>query len=129
MTLNLAVGCDLVHVPRIADILGVDSAPLYKIFHATEKSYCEGLHETQKFASYAARFAAKEAFGKALGVGLYTTGLNPVMVWVERLPSGKPQLKWEQTVQDLLEREGFTGAELSLSHDGEYALAFVTLVP
>lgn len=120
-------GCDLVHIPRIAAKLADESSPLHKIFHPAEKAYCDSLSEKQKFASYAARFAAKEAFAKALGIGFYREGLRPEMVWVERLPSGKPVLKWDETVQTLIDKYNVCKNDVSMSHDGEYAVSFIIL--
>ena len=70
----------------------------------------------------ATRFAAKEAFSKAVGLGLHTP-----MRWrwceVTSLPSGAPQLRLHGDLQNWFERLGWQ-AHISLSDEGHYALAF-----
>ena len=124
MSLKIFIGNDLVHLPRFEKSLAVGNF-ISKIFHAHEIEYCE--KKVDKLSSYAARFAAKEAFSKALGTGLYAEGVAPSDVWIENLESGKPQLFFSQKLQEILNTKGITGWDVSLSHHGEYALAHVIL--
>ena len=77
-------------------------------------------------ASYLAkRFAAKEAFAKALGTGIRSPA-NWHGVWVVNLPSGKPVLQFSEPLKKLLERKGVTETHVSLSD--EKGIAFATVV-
>jgi holo-[acyl-carrier protein] synthase len=77
-------------------------------------------------ASYLAkRFAAKEAFVKALGTGIRSPA-NWHGVWVANLPSGKPELKFSAPLKKLLEGRGVSGSHLSLSD--EKGIAFATVI-
>jgi holo-[acyl-carrier protein] synthase len=81
----------------------------------------------RKPAAYLAkRFAAKEAFTKALGTGIRAPA-NWHGVWVRNLPSGKPVLEYSAALQALLETRGVTSAHLSLSDEKEMAFATVIL--
>jgi holo-[acyl-carrier protein] synthase len=80
----------------------------------------------QPVAYLAKRFAAKEAFTKALGTGIKAPA-NWHGVWVRNLPSGKPVLEYSVALRSLLEKHGVTGAHLSLSDEREMAFATVIL--
>lgn len=77
-------------------------------------------------ANYLAkRFAAKEAFVKALGTGIRSPASWHGM-WVVNLPSGKPELRFTEGLGELLKRKGVTQAHLSLSD--EKGIAFATVI-
>ena len=77
-------------------------------------------------ANYLAkRFAAKEAFTKALGTGIKSPA-NWHGVWVRNLASGKPVLEFSDPLQKLLDKKGVTSAHLSLSD--ERGVAFATVI-
>jgi holo-[acyl-carrier protein] synthase len=83
-------------------------------------------HRHKLPANYLAkRFAAKEAFTKALGTGIRSPA-NWHGVWVVNLPSGKPELHFSPPLQKLLEKKGVTHAHLSLSD--EKGVAFATVI-
>ncbi len=124
MALNIRIGNDLVHLPRFAKSLELEAFK-EKIFHKNEIDYCE--KKPDKLSSYAARFAAKEAFAKALGTGLYAEGVTPKDVWVENEPSGKPTLCFSEKMREILKEKELAGCDVSLSHHGDYALAHVIL--
>jgi len=77
-------------------------------------------------ANYLAkRFAAKEAFTKALGTGIRAPA-NWHGVWVRNLASGKPVLEYTDALHKLLKSKGVTAAHLSLSD--EKGVAFATVI-
>ena len=77
-------------------------------------------------ANYLAkRFAAKEAFTKALGTGIKSPA-NWHGMWVRNLASGKPVLEFSDPLQKLLDKKGVTSAHLSLSD--ERGVAFATVI-
>jgi len=75
--------------------------------------------------SLAARFAAKEAFGKALGTGLAGIVLKDIMVINSH--NGRPEIKVAGTALKAFENSGANRAHLSLTHEHEYAAAMVVL--
>lgn len=75
---------------------------------------------------YAVRFAAKEAFSKALGTGI--SGFELKDVYVQNEESGKPYLVLENSAKELFEKIcGKANILVSLSHEKEYALATVII--
>jgi len=83
------------------------------------------LGHRQPAAYLAKRFAAKEAFTKALGTGIRAPA-NWHGVWVKNLPSGKPTLEYSAALRSLLERRGVTSSHVSLSD--ERGVAFATVI-
>jgi holo-[acyl-carrier protein] synthase len=80
----------------------------------------------QPAAYLAKRFAAKEAFTKALGTGIKAPA-NWHGVWVANLPSGKPQLEFTAELQRLLSERGISRAHVTLSDERGVAMATVIL--
>ncbi|HAH63681.1 MAG TPA: holo-[acyl-carrier-protein] synthase [Treponema sp.] len=76
---------------------------------------------------YAVRFAAKEAFSKALGTGI--TGFELHDIYIEKNTEGKPELRTQGTAAALLEKRCGRNAKIyvSLSHEKEFAVAFVVI--
>ena len=119
------IGTDLVSVERIAKSIERDSF-LKKVFHPNEIEQCK--KKAHPASSFAARFAAKEAFFKALGTGLYTEGMGPLDAWIENEENGRPKLILSQAAKDQLQRlGGCSGIDVSLSHDAHMAIATVVL--
>jgi holo-[acyl-carrier protein] synthase len=75
--------------------------------------------------SLAARFAAKEAFGKALGTGLAGIVLKDIMVLNQR--NGRPEIQVFGTARAALEKSGANRVHVSLTHEGDKAAALVVL--
>jgi holo-[acyl-carrier protein] synthase len=80
----------------------------------------------QPAAYLAKRFAAKEAFTKALGTGIHGPA-NWHGVWVTNLPSGKPQLEFTAALARLLESRGIRRAHLTITDEQQIAFATVIL--
>lgn len=93
------------------------------VFSPDEKAYCEGMaHPARHFA---ARFAAKEAFWKAVGCGPEAVSLQDVEV--ERGEAGQPRLVLRGGARSAADRLGVTAAFVSLSHTATLASASVVL--
>jgi holo-[acyl-carrier protein] synthase len=75
--------------------------------------------------SLAARFAAKEALGKALGTGLAGIALRDILV--ANRHNGKPEIELFGTASAALQRSGATRIHVSLTHERENAIAVVAL--
>jgi holo-[acyl-carrier protein] synthase len=120
----LGHGVDLVACDRIREILKKEGSPFVaRVFTEAEIAYCQ--KKKDPAPHFAARFAAKEAYGKALGVGLGASG-DLLEVEVVHDEKGAPSLRLHGRARDLLANAGGQVA-LSLSHDGAYAMASVIL--
>lgn len=117
------IGTDIIEVSRIQAMLEKDESFASKIYSADEIAYCDA-KKKNKYESYAARFAAKEAFFKALGTGRRgSMSLTEVEVVNDEL--GKPVIRISGDVKDFFEKEKFKVSHISISHVKEYATAFV----
>lgn len=119
----VGIGVDIVRVSRFQK--WVENPRLSeRFFHPQELSVLER-GEKAACQSLAVRFAAKEAFGKALGVGL--RGLLLRDICVTQNSSGRPCLELYGNARVLLVKSGANTVHLSLSHEDEYAVAYVIL--
>ncbi|MBC8366864.1 holo-ACP synthase [bacterium] len=121
----LGTGIDLLDPRRLrkaADRWG--DRLLDRLFTPGERSDCEGRGDP--WPSFAARFAAKEAFVKALGLGL-RHGLTWKQIEVVYGEYGKPELRLSGKATELLSEQGVMRAHLSLSHQAGMAMAMVIL--
>jgi len=121
----IGIGMDLVEVERIEAMLRRHpERAVRRLFTPAERSYC--LASGHAAQSYAARFAAKEAFFKALGTGL-ALGARWTEVEVLRNPDGAPRLQVSGIALELAERRGVRRAHVSLTHTRRIAAAYVVL--
>ena len=117
----IGLGADLVDVDRFRRTLARTPALVERLFTAAEREYCESAKDPTE--RYAARFAAKEAAMKALGVGLGAIGWHDVEV--VRTESGEPVLNVSGRAAELAAEKGITRWAVSLSHAGSMAQAVV----
>ena len=118
------IGTDIAEVKRFEK--WVKNPDMLERFF-NEKEMSSAKSDSAKCQHYAVRFAAKEAFSKALGTGI--TGFNLKEVYITNNSEGAPSLNIEGNALSLMEeRLGKCKAFVSLSHEKEYALAFVVLV-
>jgi len=120
----LGIGTDIVAVTRIARILKSNLRFVEKVFSLAEIEYCSA--KANPAQSYAARFAAKEAFLKAIGTG-WADGISWREIEVLNDAMGKPELKISGRSAVLAGKLDMGKIHLSLSHEREYAIAFVML--
>jgi holo-[acyl-carrier protein] synthase len=118
------VGTDVVEIERIRAVLQKYGERFAR------RILCEP--EMRRFENHrlkanylAKRFAAKEAFTKALGTGIRAPA-NWHGVWVRNLPSGKPVLEFSEPLKNHLQTRGITATHVSLSD--EKGVAFATVV-
>ncbi len=117
------IGTDITEVHRFEKWVQ-NPAMLERFFNEKERGFSGSI--ASQCQHYAARFAAKEAFSKALGTGI--TGFNLKDVYITKDSEGKPLLNIEGAALSLMkERFGECTAFVSLSHEKEYAVAFVIL--
>ncbi len=119
------VGSDLIEIARVQRAL----ARFGERF--AQRILCEP--ELRRFRAHAKpaaylakRFAAKEAFSKALGTGIHAPA-NWHGVWVVNLKSGKPQLEFSAALARLLKDRGIQRSHLTLTDERDMASATVIL--
>ena len=118
----LGIGTDIVLVARIEEALEkYGERFVRRIFTDEERRYCEA--QKHKFQHYAARFAAKEAFSKAIGTGI-TGDMTWTSVEVVKIRTGEPFLRVHGKIA---EKYGDCTLHVSLSHTSESALAMVAI--
>lgn len=121
----VSIGIDIVEVYRISETIQRTPRFVERVFTEKERAYCDakGAASAQ---SYAARFAAKEAFLKAL-----KTGWRGKITWqdMEILNDalGVPNLEIKGEARKLLENLGANKIHLSMSHTTDHAVAEVIL--
>lgn len=121
----IGIGVDLTRIERFQRFLDRERhAVIERIFTAEEQEYA--LSKRHPASHLAARFAAKEAFLKALGTGL-RLGIRWQDVSVVSDELGCPSLQITGRAAELLEERGGKRTHLSYSHDGLYAVATVVL--
>ena len=121
----IGIGSDIVKVSRIEKLTErYDKRFLERIFTAAETSYA--LAKARPALHFAARFAAKEAFVKALGSGL-RQGINWFDIEVINDDLGRPQLKLHDNARQAAIKLNNPNLWLTLTHEQEFALAFVIL--
>ena len=120
------IGTDIVNISRIKKSLNKNKKFKNKIFSLNEIKYCE--KQSDKIASYSKRFAAKEAFVKALGTGV-TKGISFNEISITNNKNGAPFIellgKTKTIVKKILKKKN--NIYLSLSDEKKYALAIVII--
>ena len=117
------IGVDIVQVRRMRRWRGQPGL-LERYFHPDELAAALSRGDGADH-SLAGRFAAKEAFGKALGMGLEGMVLKDIMVINRR--NGRPELQLFGTAREALNKNGANCVHLSLTHDQDNAVAVVVL--
>lgn len=120
----LGVGVDLCGIARIER--AIEKAHFYeRVFTPEERAYLDqkGKGRAQ---SAAAMFAAKEAVAKALGTG-FSGGVMPWNISVVHDEKGAPGAELSGAAKERLEQMGGTGVRISLSHEGDSAIAFAVI--
>lgn len=119
------IGTDIVAIERFQRFLDTgNSAVIERLFTPAERSRCGSRKDAA--SCLAARFAAKEAFLKALGTGL-RDGISWQELEVSNNTLGKPALTLSGKAAEQFQANGLASVHLSLSHDGGSAIAMVVL--
>jgi holo-[acyl-carrier protein] synthase len=119
------IGTDIVAIERFQRFMATgNSAIIERLFTAAERSMCGSRKDAA--SCLAARFAAKEAFLKALGTGL-RDGISWQDMEVSNNALGKPELALSGKAAEQFQAKELVSIQLSLSHDGGTAIAMVVL--
>ena len=119
----LGLGIDIVHVGRIRHWESVPGL-VERYFHPDEVSDARARGPGECF-SLAARFAAKEAFGKALGTGLSGIRLGDIQVVNDR--NGRPEIVLHGTALARFTSFGGSRVHVSLTHESDNAVAVAVI--
>ena len=114
------IGTDIIEISRIRDAINRTSSFKKKVYTEKEIEYIE--KKKEPYASYAGRFAAKEAVSKALGTGVRGFSLNDVEILNDEL--GKPTVT---LYNNLLNHVEDLKIQISISHSREYAVSTVII--
>jgi holo-[acyl-carrier protein] synthase len=120
----IGTGIDIIEVERVAQRVGSGNGFRELVFSKNEILYCES--KAFPYQHYAGRFAAKEAFLKAIGRG-WDSGLVLHEIEVVNLPNGKPELRLCGQTEKELAYLAIRSVWLSLSHLKTIATAIVVL--
>jgi holo-[acyl-carrier protein] synthase len=126
----LRLGTDIIYIPRIEKVLEqFGDRFLRRVYTPNELLACRydrNLPSRNAMNKLAGRWAAKEAVVKALGTGWRGVGYTDVEIC--RQPSGAPVVQLHGRALVVVKSWGQLQWQLSLSHDGDYAIATAILV-
>ncbi len=119
----IGIGTDIIEIYRIQSTLEKYGERFKnKMFTQVEIDYCEQYND-KKYPHYAARFAAKEAFSKAIGTG-FARGFKFKEVSIQNLKTGEPTVVLDGSLK---EQYGENIIKISLSHTDNNAIAYLTM--
>ena len=118
----LGVGVDIIRVSRFAH--WVDNKKLANRFFISEELEYIYSQKEQAILSFASHYAAKEAYGKALGIGLRGMCLKDIAVIMK---SGRPSLLLKGSAKTFFDEISAKHCHISLSHENEMSVALVII--
>lgn len=116
----VGLGIDLCEISRLREAMARTPSMRNRLFTADEQAYCERKRDPSE--RYAARFAAKEAVMKAMGIGLGGCAVRDIEV-VRDEDSGAPAVLLHASAARVADERGVAGWLLSLTHTGGLAQA------
>lgn len=124
--MGIRCGVDIVEISRIKQSFEKGNDKFReRIFTDGEIDYCEK-KRNQKYESYAARFAAKEAVSKAFGTGFGKhLGWKDIEVVCDE--AGSPYIALSEEGKKLLKQKGGINISISLSHCREFAVSYAVI--
>lgn len=115
----IGIGVDIIEIERIRQAVSRERF-VQKVFTAAEQQYCSS-RGNSRFASYAARFAGKEAVMKAFGTG--AAGGAWLDIEILNQPQGSPFVRLTGRFAELADRMQVSAIPVSLTHARDYAAA------
>jgi holo-[acyl-carrier protein] synthase len=117
----LGLGLDLTQIERVRGLIERrGERAVQRLFTAGERAYCE--RKKEKFASYAGRFAVKEAVMKLLGTG-WARGVRWVDIEVARAPGEAPRVLLHGETARIAAAKGIARIHITITHDAGIAAA------
>jgi len=120
----MKIGGDIIEIERIAQAISNSERFRSRVFTASELAYCCSRGK-QADASLAGIFAAKEAFIKALGIGMRYGSWQDIEIGHDEL--GAPTITCTGRFRQIFDEKGYTFMEVSISHARRYATAQVLI--
>ena len=114
----IGLGTDIIEIERVRKAISKNHFR-ENVFTTAEQIYCDGRGKSS-VASYAARFAAKEAFFKATGRGIFTALTD---VEILNNTRGAPKINLRGKAKSFAESLNVKNISLSLSHSRDFAIA------
>ena len=118
------IGTDIIEVDRIRKFISKGEAFKERVFTKKEVEYSDSHRDPAPF--YAARFAAKEAFVKALGTG-FIDGIWFEQIEVYHVEQGKPEIRLSGKAKEVADEKGIKKIFISISHVKDWANAVAIL--
>lgn len=119
------IGVDLVKMSRIRQALeNFGERFQERVFTGLERDFC--LSKANPIRYWAMRFAAKEAFSKAIGLGM-RQGLRWRDIEVTANTLGRPEIRLYGRAREICDQAGIKGFFLTLTDEADYAVAVVVL--
>jgi holo-[acyl-carrier protein] synthase len=117
----VGLGLDLAQIERMRSLIERrGQRALERLFTARERAYCDG--RASRIASYAGRFAVKEAVMKLLGTG-WTGGVRWVDIEVVRERGQAPRVELHGATAQIAARKGIARIHITITHDAGIAAA------
>lgn len=113
------LGIDIIEIDRLERAIERHPRLLARVFTAAERAYCFSRPRPAVFL--AARFAAKEAILKAMGIGLGRCSFRDIEITRDR--TGRPRAVFHGRARELARSLGVSSIVVSLSHCHAYATA------
>ena len=120
----IGIGTDLLEVLRMKKTLSEQTAFKENIFTENEIAYCEKLKYKEQH--YAARYAAKEAFIKAIGTG-WRNGIKFIEIEIINDDLGKPEIFLSGKAKEIANNLEVNKIHVSISHLKDIANAYVII--
>lgn len=121
----VGIGTDIVAIARISEALHRQGERfVLRMLSVAEQTEFRNINAKDASAWLAKRWAAKEAFGKAAGIGV-SAPLTLSGIGVGHDDAGCPQFEFSEAVQSYLQTKGVSRTHLSLSDERQFAVAFV----
>jgi holo-[acyl-carrier protein] synthase len=121
----IGIGIDTVSIARMEKLIHARGERFLRRIFST-REIVEGMRRARNAPYFAARFAAREAFVKALGTG-FAGGVSLHDISVGTVGGGKPEMLCSERMEKLLGSRGIERCHVSITHDGDSALAIVIL--
>lgn len=132
--MRVLCGTDIVEIKRMYKNIALKedgSIPSFitRCFTDKEIEYCMGKKlDSKKAESFSGRYAAKEAVSKALGTGVMTEGIGFLDIEILLNENGAPYLVLHGNAKAKADSLGVISTSVSISHDGEYAISYCTML-